>query len=212
MKELILSRHNAHNIATHNRNESSRPIAGIWATPGIQGELAGYLPFGEGIPSDHRCLWVDIPTEALLGAHLPAETPRVRRKLNTSDPALVDRYNTLLLRKLTNTKCFRALKRLAAVPSAQWNETHTVEFGRIHGLQQSIRLNIERQLRKTKVGNIPWSPKLQEFRDNIELWTCILRKRQGRKMSNRKIRRLIDKLQPPSNPYHADLVQATTLL
>jgi len=36
---------------------------------------------------------------------------------------------------------------------------------------------------------VPWTPKLQRFRDCIELWTMVLKSRKGIKVSSRRIRR-----------------------
>ena len=40
------------------------------------------------------------------------------------------------------------------------------------------------------MGGVPWSPKLQVFRDTIWMWSLIIRKLQGRKISARLIFRL----------------------
>jgi len=49
---------------THNRG--SAPIDGIFMPAQLIPNIrSGYLAFGEGIPSDHRLIWVDIPVAAL---------------------------------------------------------------------------------------------------------------------------------------------------
>jgi hypothetical protein len=45
------------------------------------------------------------------------------------------------------------------------------------------------------MGEVPWSPKLQIFRDKIELWLSLYKKRCGLKISNRKIRHLLAKVE-----------------
>jgi hypothetical protein len=63
MREVITEFHGDEGHRTYNR--WSRPIDGIlrkqyvW----VQG---GYMPFGMGIGSDHRCLWLDIRTQVLM--------------------------------------------------------------------------------------------------------------------------------------------------
>ena len=47
--------------------------------------------------------------------------------------------------------------------------------------------------RKLKKGEVPWSPKLQRFRTEIEIWALILKKRKGKRTSVKKIRRLLKK-------------------
>jgi hypothetical protein len=57
----------------------------------------------------------------------------------------------------------------------------------------AIRQQVEEGLRKLKMGGIPWSPKLQVFRNEIELWRMIVRRRKGIKVSTSRIRRFIKK-------------------
>jgi hypothetical protein len=45
------------------------------------------------------------------------------------------------------------------------------------------------------MGGLPWSPKLQVFCDKTELWSCLYKKRCGLKMSFRRIRRLLTKVE-----------------
>jgi hypothetical protein len=53
--------------ATQNRNTSRQPIDGIWTTAGLKAVSAGYLPFGEVCPSDHRALWIDVEFDDVFG-------------------------------------------------------------------------------------------------------------------------------------------------
>jgi stalled ribosome rescue protein Dom34 len=66
-----------------------------------------------------------------------------------------------------------------------------MEFNRIHTLQNTIRQQVEHKIRKLRMGEVPWSLKLQVFRDHIKLWSCFHRTRLGLKMSNKKIRWLL---------------------
>jgi hypothetical protein len=68
-----------------------------------------------------------------------------------------------------------------------WSYQLEEEYNRIHTLQTDIR--------KLQMGEVPWSPKLQIFRDKIELWSSLYKKRCGIKMNNRKIRRLLKKVE-----------------
>jgi hypothetical protein len=40
----------------------------------------GYMPFGMGIGSDHKCLWIDTRTRVLMGQWLKCDNPRVMNK------------------------------------------------------------------------------------------------------------------------------------
>jgi hypothetical protein len=46
---------------------------------------------------------------------------------------------------------------------------HEQEFNSIQALQTALRKEIEKELRRLRMGGISWSPKLQRYRDQIEL-------------------------------------------
>jgi hypothetical protein len=48
-------------------------------------------------------------------------------------------------------------------------------------------------IRKLHMGGVPWSPQLQIYRQTIELWQMIRRKRKGMKISLKRIRRFMKK-------------------
>jgi len=64
VQDAVMTQHGNDAPNTHNRG--SAPIDGIFLLaqliPTIQ---SGYLAFGEGIPSDHQLIWVDVPVAAL---------------------------------------------------------------------------------------------------------------------------------------------------
>jgi hypothetical protein len=57
MREVITEFHGDAGPRTHNRG--SKPIYGIFMTQDLYIVQGGYMPFGMGIGSDHRCLWLD---------------------------------------------------------------------------------------------------------------------------------------------------------
>jgi hypothetical protein len=57
----------------------------------------------------------------------------------------------------------------------------------------AISRQVEEGLRKLKMGGIPWSPKLQVFRNEIKLWRMMFRRRKGIQISTSRIRRFIKK-------------------
>jgi hypothetical protein len=50
----------------HTYNRGSKPIDGIFMTQDFYIVQGGYMPFGMGIVSDHRCLWLDIRTKVFM--------------------------------------------------------------------------------------------------------------------------------------------------
>jgi hypothetical protein len=68
MKEVLTEFHGDEVPRTYNRG--SKPIHGIFMTHDLYIVQGGYIPFGMGIGSDHRCLWLDIRTRVLMGQDL----------------------------------------------------------------------------------------------------------------------------------------------
>ena len=50
-----------------------------------------------------------------------------------------------------------------------WNENLQADFNRLHMETKEVRTTVETKLRNLFMGGVPWSPKLQNHRDTIEL-------------------------------------------
>ena len=112
MKEAITTQHGTAGPNTHNRG--STPIDGIFLPENLLQNLqSGYLAFGEGIPSDHRLLWVDIPIAALDWLAPPDAIPLKARRLKCEDPRIVERYTQELQRLLQQQQLPDRLQALA---------------------------------------------------------------------------------------------------
>jgi hypothetical protein len=72
MREVITEFHGNEGPRAYNRG--SNHIDGIFMTHDLYIVQSGYMHFGMGIGSDHRCLWFDIRTQVLIGHDL--EQPR----------------------------------------------------------------------------------------------------------------------------------------
>jgi hypothetical protein len=75
MTEVITEFHG--DAGPHAYNRGSKPIYGIFMTQDLYIFQCGYMPFGTGIGSDHRCLWIDI---------------REARRFKCDDPKVRNRY------------------------------------------------------------------------------------------------------------------------
>jgi hypothetical protein len=58
MREVITEFHGDEGPHTYDRGY--KPIYGIFMTQDLYIFQGGYMPFGMGIGSDHKCLWLDI--------------------------------------------------------------------------------------------------------------------------------------------------------
>jgi hypothetical protein len=164
-------------------------------TLGLKAVSAGYLPFGDGCPSDHRALWIDLKYSDAFGYDAHPLIPPSAHKLFTKDPRSVERYNNSIREQIKNLGLMERLRRVQTLANEQgWVDALECEYNQIHILQNSIRLTSENRIRKLCMGAIPWSPKLQEFHNRIELWSCLCKKWKGIKMSNRRIHRILKKV------------------
>jgi len=64
LKDAVTTQHGSSTPNTH--NWGSTPLDGIFVLSDfIPAIHLGYLAFREGIPSNHRAVWIDIPIETL---------------------------------------------------------------------------------------------------------------------------------------------------
>jgi len=95
LAEAITQQHGPNGPNTHNWGQN--PIDAIFLpTDIIQSVNSGYLAFGEGIPSDHCAMWIDIPLAALGWFQTPELILIRARRLKGNDPHIVARYNEVL--------------------------------------------------------------------------------------------------------------------
>ena len=195
MKDLILGTHGKKSPpATCAKNRNRQPIDAIFATAGIKLVAGGYAPFNVGCPSDHRFLWVDISFYDAFGHAAPPLVPPDIRRLNTGNPKLVHKYNEQVNSAMAKEGLASALFNLELTAKKEgWNQELEAEYNRINNRQYEIRKKIETKIRNIRAGAIPWTPKLQTFRTAIEIWSLILKKRKGIKISIRKLRRKLKK-------------------
>jgi len=109
--ETIITQHGTHGPNTHNCG--TNPINGIFIPSTlIQDVTSGYLTFGEGIPSNHRAVWIDLPLVALGWFNIPESVPLQARRLKCNDPRIVQWYNKALQEKLNQHQLAHCIKTL----------------------------------------------------------------------------------------------------
>jgi hypothetical protein len=101
LQEAIISRHDELNPPVPTYNRGSNPIDGIFTTLDITQARSGYLAFGEGLESDHRVAWLDIPYEVAFGHNPPHLHKLEPSRLSLQDPQLVAK----LLMATRHTTC-----------------------------------------------------------------------------------------------------------
>ena len=198
LQDAILTQH-PNPPATCDKNNNRQPIDAIWVTPGLLPVLSGYLPFDEGCPSDHRLIWIDIVKDTFLGNSSKLATPKPRR-LKASDPRIVEKYNHLLLNEITTHNLLLRLRSIQSrAKQTGWTQPLEDEYNSINTIQLNLRKKIEKKIRKLRTGGKPWPPTLQKQRDTIWAISLLIKKRNRRQVSNRLIRRT---LQKPTSSVH----------
>jgi len=113
LREMISQKHGStHPMpATQIRNTSSRPIDGVWSN--LPEQLrCGYLAFTEGVPGDHRTMWIDIPFSIIFGYTPPHLHKVFPPDLTTEDPRIRKKYNQRVHQLLSKWGTLKAVKKL----------------------------------------------------------------------------------------------------
>ena len=151
-------------------------------------------------------LWVDLCYEDILGeARIEFVTPRARR-VTSLMPRQAEKYVEEVRAGYQSENLIERIRKLEAAADAQgWNETLETEFNKIHSLVHKIKRRAERAARKLRTGKIAWSPKLQKYWDEVELWNMLVRRKLGCAISSRKIRRYLKRMPHIEGAFTLDL-------
>jgi hypothetical protein len=170
LKEAILDRHKDKSPpATQNRNTNRQPIDGLWVSGCIHISADGYLPFGDACPSDHRMSWIEIQYSDIFGHKSPELAKLQPKRLKTSDPRLMKRFN----RRVKNTMTDKGFRQrfqayTSAVENSPWSDLLLTQYNALNQEDHEIRAAVESNIRKLTMGEVPWSPnsKLTEIPSN----------------------------------------------
>ena len=124
-------------------NDGSYPIDEIFASSTLAIENAGYLEFGQG-QSDHRPIWVDFSQHSFLGTKLPPLTRHNARKLKTTDPRTVDKYNEVLEAIFTKHDVYHRTHRLLNSFSNPLTNEQAKEFEKLDRIRIAAMKTAER--------------------------------------------------------------------
>jgi len=179
-------------VPTFERSDKDTPIDAIMtAFPESNAIQCGYLAFGEGLPGDHRTRWAGIPYSIIFGNKQPHINRTYVEQFAIQDPCIPKKYNDKVVDQYTK----QGIIKLA------YKTKDTKELGKpIHVVKplleelirkvKKIRLDTAYKIRKKRVGAIPWTPTLQLVCNKQKLRVCVIKRRQGKKTSRNKLRRL----------------------
>jgi len=167
---------------THNRG--SNTIDGIYVSPELLPSItSGYLAFDTVLPSDHHALWIDVPG-IILGFE---EEPQLRRSsarcLQCRDPRVVEKYVQHLLQTLEETNSFQRLDTLRSViQKTRMTCAQQQEYKDLDQTVTTAQLLAEKQCRKFKMGQVPWTPDLTRKIYRILYWKGVISRVLGRRI------------------------------
>lgn len=166
--EAILERHGSDGPATHKRNSTKTPIDGIWLSPGLKLERGGYFEYDEVIPSDHRCLWVDLSFTMAFGHNMPPLCKRQLRRLHCKNPRLVENFINLYHQFARPLNLFHRIQELEKKAAFMSKSEIINEYEELDSLRCEATAFAEKNCRKLRTGQVAFSPELNESRLKIK--------------------------------------------
>ena len=211
LKEAILDKHREKEGIQPTYQRGREPIDGIFISHNLEIEEAGYLPFGEG-PSDHRGLWIKIKEDDIFDYSMGKVTPPSARRLTLDNPRVTKKWVNIYKEFLLEHNLFERIFYIQnEISTNEWRPELAIEYERIRQLRlQGIKL-ADSKCRKLNMGEVPWSMTLQAARDTIELWSNMVSRKRGTKVSTRYISRL-EKTTGINHALQINLQEASTRL
>jgi len=137
-------------------NCSTNPIDGIFVPPLLLPHvMSGYFAFGEGIPSNHRALWIDIPLAALRWFTVPESIPLQARQLKCNDPRIIKKYNDVLQLQLDTHHLPQRIERLTLqMRHNRLTRQQKWDYEEIDHLSSDAKQHSETKCRKLTVSRV----------------------------------------------------------
>jgi hypothetical protein len=188
--EAILSKHGLDGPATHKRNATKSPVDGIWMSPGLEILKGGYFEYDEVIPSDHRCLWIDLTFISAFGHNMPPISKRQPRRLHCKDPRLVQNYIKLFHQYAGPLKLAQQVRELEKKAPFMTKTELISEYESLDKIRCETVAFAERHCRKLRRGQVAFSPELNDSRLRIKAWILLIKSKKY-KVSSRLIKRTL---------------------
>ena len=193
LKDAIGPSHEGKSPPTYHRGQDT--IDGILLSKSLNTSSSGFLGFG-AIPGDHRCLWIDISNQHVMGYKMNDIPKHKARRLKLDDPRVVDKYLRILDACFKTDELNKRLTDLRAIceSASRTPQWIAAEYNKLDTLRESGMTYAEKKCRKLRMGGVVWSPVIQTARDTILFWTLLTRKRRNCYVGMRRILRLKKKL------------------
>ena len=163
-------------------------IDDISISPSISTIRAGMLESGNG-PDDHRAIFVDVKQEALIGADLYKIHRQPARRLLSTNPVVVDRFNQDYEYQLSRNHVHEQMLELYNSFDTPMTQVQIDKYEKLDRTCMSAFHYGNKRFRKLRMGAIPSSEETTIAGLTIRLWTYVIGKKTDCKVSSRLIQR-----------------------
>ena len=191
------------------RKGGSKTIDNIFASEELKPTKAGFLPFDQGIPSDHRLAWLEFNTRDLFRAGKIGEPEKSPRRLALGNPRAVQKYISNLRTYMEHHRVKDKIVRLQQMATSPLSEEAIEELEALDRIRLEGIRYAEKKCRQLRLGSQQWTPTRAKIRKEIELWNLLIKQKTGKKHNVKKIRRLSKSLHKPRLD-HLDLLSMET--
>ena len=170
-------------------DRGSYRIDSIFISPDLIDIIAGgWLPISNGL-SDHRVLYIDISIKTLLGKFKNSTRPYTIRRLKCRDDKAVAKYNMFLERQYHDNNTMAKIEEFHQLKQNPLSATDKHRLARIDKVCTQAVIHAERHCRNIFAGGKPYTPELNRLGRQIDTWRMIIKKKLGRNISTRRIKR-----------------------
>lgn len=183
------------------------PIDAVFVTPDLP-VTAGAWISSKRCPGDHRGCILELRWKALLGEDLfKIQRPEARR-LSCQIPSAVKEYNKLLEKQVKEKKIVERLHKVYQQSGSRLSVDQQQELATLDKMREDAMISSEKKCRKFCMGEIDFSPEINQARGRRYVWSMVLkRRRSGNKILKRKIK-AVAKAVGIESPLSATLAEA----
>ena len=194
----------------------STKIDGIYATTDIAVRQGGYVSEDE-LPGDHKCLWIDVSEEQMVGISRDDRPPPIYRKATSKVPSVKEAFNEALNRQIQKHKLHEKVENL--IECARSNKKlNAAEEKNYESIEERLRRAVryaDNKCRKARTGHVPFSKKQKQLMGAMRVLRIIYLRHKLVGKRNRpkthKLKRTIKKYKyqgPTSFETEKDIIEA----
>ena len=192
-----------HGTPQPTRKDSTRTIDSIWCSSSLKIRQAGYSPYGDGISKDHRIEWIDVTAVSAFGCNVPKVIAPVFKQVRYDNPKIRKKFNELYKQKLHDNGALERTKSLSKdikfgyhLTAAQQHEYEIIDSLKLQAVEYASK-----NCRKKQMGGVPFSGIILKCWNEIEAWSLLWAKFNGRKVKRKFLRRSFKKIKVNPDRY-----------